>query len=152
MLGGLSFLSDVASKGRERRGLAVEVDLSFPDAGGVGRRERFDAAADVLYEAAQPFRSFPPLKGQRNYPGVWWSSTNGWHIGFESRLERDTAMVEVTWAWLGWVACTVCSLGVSGAAACADVGCLAWGVAADSITVTSNRCGHRFDVSCWEGA
>lgn len=42
----------------------MEADLSFVSADGVERREPLDAVADVLYEEAQPFRSFPSFKGQ----------------------------------------------------------------------------------------
>ncbi|MDO0934203.1 TnsA-like heteromeric transposase endonuclease subunit [Streptomyces sp. DG2A-72] len=38
-------------------------------------------------------RSFPSWKGQHNYPGLWWSSTLGQHVGYESWLERDHAML-----------------------------------------------------------
>lgn len=38
-------------------------------------------------------RSFPSFKGQRNYPGLYWSAKSGRHVGFESWLERDTAVL-----------------------------------------------------------
>jgi hypothetical protein len=38
-------------------------------------------------------RSFPSYQGQRNYPGLWWSATGGRHVGYESWLERDCAML-----------------------------------------------------------
>ena len=34
-------------------------------------------------------RSFPSYRGQRNYPGWYWSATMGRRVGFESRVERD---------------------------------------------------------------
>jgi hypothetical protein len=71
----------------------VEVDLSYVDVLGVERRDDFDRLAGVLFENAAPYRSFPSFKGQRNYPGLWWSATMGRHVGFESWLERDTAML-----------------------------------------------------------
>lgn len=37
--------------------------------------------------------SFPSFKGQRNFPGWWWSATGGCHVGHESWLERDHAML-----------------------------------------------------------
>ena len=33
-------------------------------------------------------RSFPSYKGQRNYPGWYWSATMGRRVGFESWVER----------------------------------------------------------------
>ena len=45
----------------------MDVALSFLDAGGVERRERFDAATEVLYEEAQ---TFPSFKVQRNHPAL----------------------------------------------------------------------------------
>lgn len=68
----------------------MDVALSFLDAGGVERRERFDAATEVLYEEAQ---TFPSFKGQRNHPGARWSATSGRHVGFESWLERGMAIL-----------------------------------------------------------
>jgi hypothetical protein len=44
------------------------------------------------FESGPPVRSFPSYRGQRNWPGWWWSSTTGAHVGFESWLERDHAM------------------------------------------------------------
>ncbi|MEN8655309.1 TnsA-like heteromeric transposase endonuclease subunit [Streptomyces sp. 21So2-11] len=40
-----------------------------------------------------PVRAFNSYKGQRNLPGLWWSSTAGGHIGYESWLERDHLML-----------------------------------------------------------
>ncbi|WP_435812950.1 TnsA-like heteromeric transposase endonuclease subunit [Streptomyces rochei] len=38
-------------------------------------------------------RGFPSYRGQRHFPGLYWSSTTGGHVGFESWLERDHAML-----------------------------------------------------------
>ena len=43
-------------------------------------------------EDALPVRSFRWAKGSRHFPGLWWSSTTGDHVGFESWLERDHVM------------------------------------------------------------
>jgi hypothetical protein len=43
--------------------------------------------ADLEY--CCPVRSFPSYKGQRNYPGWYWSATMGRRVGFESWVERD---------------------------------------------------------------
>jgi hypothetical protein len=44
------------------------------------------------FEAADPVRAFPAYRGQRSYPGWWWSSTTGGHVVFESWLERHHIM------------------------------------------------------------
>ena len=71
---------------------------------------------DVLVRAdlerCRPVRSFPSYRGQRNYPGWYWSATMGRRVGFESWVERDhlvaldfdrvvTAMVSQPF-WLSW--------------------------------------------------
>ncbi|MEU6177914.1 TnsA-like heteromeric transposase endonuclease subunit [Streptomyces coeruleorubidus] len=60
--------------------------------GGEHHVDLYDAAA-VRFEDCRPVRSFPSWKGQRNYPGLWWSATVGRHVGYESWLERDHAML-----------------------------------------------------------
>ena len=37
-------------------------------------------------------RSFQWTKGAAHFPGSWWSSTTGGHVGLESWLERDHVM------------------------------------------------------------
>lgn len=74
-------------------GLADGFELGFVDADGVERREPLGSAVEVAFEAVAPVRSFPSYRGQRHYPGLWWSSTTGEHVGFESWLERDEAML-----------------------------------------------------------
>ncbi|WP_343230846.1 TnsA-like heteromeric transposase endonuclease subunit [Yinghuangia seranimata] len=46
----------------------------------------------VRFEDAAPARAIRSYKGQRNLPGQWWSATDGRHVGYESRLERDHVM------------------------------------------------------------
>lgn len=62
--------------------------------GGDGRpcREPLTECAQVPFESAVAVRSFPSFRGQRNWPGLWWSATMGRHVGYESWLERDHAM------------------------------------------------------------
>lgn len=43
--------------------------------------------------AGNASRSFPSFKGQKNFPGLWWSATTGEHVGYESWVERDVAML-----------------------------------------------------------
>jgi hypothetical protein len=71
----------------------VDVEFAYVDASGVERRDGVERSAVVPFEDAAPYRSFPSFKGQRNYSGLWWSATGGRHVGFESWLERDTAMM-----------------------------------------------------------
>ncbi|GAA3313960.1 TnsA-like heteromeric transposase endonuclease subunit [Arthrobacter ramosus] len=51
------------------------------------------AWASLRLESALPVRSFFSWPGKRNYEGLWWSSTTGSHVGFESLLERDFLML-----------------------------------------------------------
>ena len=44
---------------------------------------------EVLAGLGPPVRSFPSYRGQRNFPGWYWSATEGRRIGFESWVERD---------------------------------------------------------------
>jgi hypothetical protein len=46
----------------------------------------------LRFEDALPVRSFHWVKGALHFPGSWWSSTTGDHVGFESWLERDHVM------------------------------------------------------------
>jgi len=63
-----------------------EVAYAGPDGrevcAGLDRLRRADL------EACRPVRSFPSYKGQRNYPGWYWSATMGRRVGFESWVER----------------------------------------------------------------
>lgn len=67
-------------------------DLTFNEAGS-RRREPLTACWDRPFEAAAPVRSFPSVKDGVNWPGYWWSATNGRHVGYESWAERDVAMM-----------------------------------------------------------
>lgn len=46
----------------------------------------------IPFEHAQPIRAPAAFKGQRNFAGLWWCTTNQRHIGFESWCERDNLM------------------------------------------------------------
>lgn len=67
--------------------------LMFVDAAGARRREPLSACWDRPFEVAAPVRSFPSVKEGVNWPGYWWSATNGRHVGYESWVERDVAMM-----------------------------------------------------------
>jgi hypothetical protein len=47
------------------------------------------ALSSLALESALPVREFFAWRGKRNYEGLWWSSTVGSHVGFESLLERE---------------------------------------------------------------
>ncbi len=49
-------------------------------------------AGDLRLEEAKPARAIPSYRGQRNFPGYWWSATTGRHVVFESWLERHHLM------------------------------------------------------------
>ena len=53
------------------------------------RRVPLDRLGGADLEHGWPVRSFPSYKGQRNYPGWYWSATMGRRVGFESWVERD---------------------------------------------------------------
>ncbi|SCG61068.1 hypothetical protein GA0070560_115128 [Micromonospora halophytica] len=50
-------------------------------------------SAEVRFELGKPVRAFSSRKRQRHFPGLWWSSTTGGHVGYESWLERDHLML-----------------------------------------------------------
>jgi hypothetical protein len=67
--------------------------LEHLQADGTLRWEALAACATERLEDALPVRSFRWTKGAANFPGWWWSSTTGRHVGFESWLERDHVML-----------------------------------------------------------
>lgn len=72
----------------------TSAEITFMVGGDVERCIPLTAAAgSVRVEDARPVRSFPSYRGQRNFPGLWWSATSGRHVGYESWLERDYAML-----------------------------------------------------------
>lgn len=72
----------------------VRVDaVAFVDEDGVEQRAALDEVAGRRFEFGRPVRSFPSYKGQRNWPGWWSSATMRAHVGYESWLERDHAMM-----------------------------------------------------------
>ena len=68
-------------------------EVMFIDEAGCRRREPLPACWDRPFEAAAPVRLFPSVKDAVNWPGYWWSATNGRHVGYESWVERDVAMM-----------------------------------------------------------
>jgi len=66
--------------------------LEFTEADGTRRRDPLASCVTARFEDALPVRSFQWAKGASHFPGWWWSSTTGDHVGFESWLERDHVM------------------------------------------------------------
>src|SRR5258708_17620366 len=89
----------------------VDVEYVDPERG----RERAPLAAcwHLRFERMSPVRGFASFRGQRNWPGWWWFSRTGTHVGYESWVERDVLMaldadpgVEAVASqpmWLHWV-------------------------------------------------
>lgn len=57
-------------------------EVGWRDAKGEHRLPLADAVS-VPFEAGRPVRDFPSYRGQRHFPGLYWSSTTGGHVGFE---------------------------------------------------------------------
>uniref|UniRef100_UPI002F914815 TnsA-like heteromeric transposase endonuclease subunit n=1 Tax=Streptomyces sp. SID8382 TaxID=2690362 RepID=UPI002F914815 len=68
-------------------------ETEFVSVDGAVLREPLSRCWRYPFENVEPVRSFPSLKGQRHFPGWWWSATTGGHVGYESWLERDHVMV-----------------------------------------------------------
>ncbi|CAO5151927.1 hypothetical protein FAIPA1_140127 [Frankia sp. AiPs1] len=71
---------------------ADEFELSWVEGGGEVQGSLVTASA-VAFEDVAPVRDFPSYRGQRHFPGLYWSATSRRHVGFESWLERDHAML-----------------------------------------------------------
>jgi hypothetical protein len=108
--------ADLLSASWDAGGAAVWLPAGFAVtyAGPDGREVRagLDRLRCADLEACRPVRSFPSYKGQRNYPGWYWSATMGRRVGFESWVERGhlvaldfdpavTAIVSQPF-WLSW--------------------------------------------------
>ncbi|VBA31961.1 hypothetical protein LAUMK4_05636 [Mycobacterium persicum] len=63
-------------------------EVEYAEPGGREVRASLDRLRRVDLGACLPVRSFPSYKGQRNYPGWFWSATMGKLVGFESWVER----------------------------------------------------------------
>ncbi len=62
---------------------------------GVDGAERYAPVMEcgsVRFEALAPVAAFKSYRGQRNWPGWWWSATVGRHVGYRTWLARDHAM------------------------------------------------------------
>lgn len=91
---------------------AFAFDVEFVDETGGIHRKPLAASWDLPFERSRPVRSFPSVKGQLSFPGLWWAATTGCHVGYESWVERAVVMMmdfdpEVTGLssqpfWLHW--------------------------------------------------
>ncbi|MFI0114209.1 MULTISPECIES: TnsA-like heteromeric transposase endonuclease subunit [Streptomyces griseus group] len=68
-------------------------EVAYIHPGGSEVRRLLSDAWAVRFESVMPVRGFHSYKGQRHLPGLWWSSTVGGHVGYESWLERDHVML-----------------------------------------------------------
>lgn len=68
-------------------------ELDYIDEAGDPQQGLLSAVWGVSFEHAGPVRGFRWSKGLRHWPGWWWSSTSDRHVGYESWLERDHAML-----------------------------------------------------------
>jgi hypothetical protein len=67
-------------------------EVAFVDANGIERHEPLTGCLRAEFERARPVRGFASFPGQSHFPGLWWFSSAGTHVGFESWLERDVVM------------------------------------------------------------
>jgi len=56
-------------------------------------RGRLGELWSTRFERVAPVRAFPPFRGQVSFPGLYYAVTMDAHVGFESWLERDVAMM-----------------------------------------------------------
>ncbi|MEU1854359.1 TnsA-like heteromeric transposase endonuclease subunit [Streptomyces sp. NPDC019990] len=70
----------------------VEVEWADGDGGGQ-RKSVLGAVTRVVFESVLPVRRFASYRGQRYFTGWYWAATTESLVGFESRLERDRAML-----------------------------------------------------------
>ena len=92
-------------------GAGLRFFLEFTRADGTQYRESLAACVTERFEHALPVRPFYWAKDSLHFPGSWWSSTMGDHVGFESWLERDLMFMDFDPAitgiasqpfWLRW--------------------------------------------------
>ena len=64
------------------------IRLVYADDRGRRRTLRLEDAALCDFGQVKPFREPPAYRGQRNFPGWWWSASTRSHVVYESWLER----------------------------------------------------------------
>ena len=65
----------------------------FIDSAGTRCRGPLSEVWATSFERAAPVRSFPSFRGQDNFTGLYYAATMDAHVGFESWLERDVALM-----------------------------------------------------------
>ncbi|WP_433605716.1 TnsA-like heteromeric transposase endonuclease subunit [Dactylosporangium sp. CA-139114] len=78
---------------KSTRGPAAGFEVRFVVEDGTQCQLPWTDAWAVRFESAAPARRFTSYRGQRHFPGRWWTATMGRHVGFESWLERDHLML-----------------------------------------------------------
>jgi hypothetical protein len=68
------------------------VDVEFVDPERERERRPLAACGSLRFERVSPVRGFASFLGQRSFPGWWWFSRTGEHVGYESWVERDVLM------------------------------------------------------------
>ena len=56
-------------------------------------RQLLPEVTQIAFEAVPAVREFPSYRGQRHFPGLYYAATVDGHVGFESWLERDHAIM-----------------------------------------------------------
>jgi hypothetical protein len=69
-------------------GLPGGIRLAYVDDSGRHRSVGVDDAALRDFGQVKAFREPPAYRGQRNFPGWWWSATTRSHVVYGSWLER----------------------------------------------------------------
>jgi hypothetical protein len=64
------------------------IQLVYADDRDRQRTVALEDAALLDFGRVKPFRKPPAYRGQRNFPGWWWSATTRSHVVYESWLER----------------------------------------------------------------
>jgi hypothetical protein len=68
--------------------LPDDIQLAYVDDRDHRRTVPIEGAAGLDFGLAKAFRKPPAYRGQRNFPGWWWSATTRSHVLYESWLER----------------------------------------------------------------
>lgn len=68
--------------------LPDDIQLVYADDHDRRRVVRLEEADGIDFGRTISFRQPPAYRGQRNFPGWWWSATNRSHVVYESWLER----------------------------------------------------------------
>jgi hypothetical protein len=72
---------------------APALEVVFVGATGDRCRGSLMSCWDMPFERARPVRALASPRGRASFAGLWWSATTGRHVGYESWVERDVAMM-----------------------------------------------------------